>query len=96
MATKTQSPRRETLNMRIKSDERGLIDRAALVRGRRRTEAAHTGFRALDRGRFKEFDSIDDLQTYLHNLSEKVISSVTAPNILTLRRETASPHPRRP
>jgi uncharacterized protein (DUF1778 family) len=38
MATKTQSPRRETLNMRIKSDERGLIDRAALVRGRRRTD----------------------------------------------------------
>ncbi len=33
MAAKTQSQRRETLNIRIKSDERGLIDRAALVRG---------------------------------------------------------------
>ena len=38
MAAKTQSQRRETLNIRIKSDERGLIDRAALVRGQNRTD----------------------------------------------------------
>ena len=37
-------------------------------------EAARAGFGALDRGEFKEFDSIDRLQAYLHDLSEQVIS----------------------
>jgi antitoxin ParD1/3/4 len=37
-------------------------------------EAAKIGFGALDRGEFREFDSIDDLQAYLNGLSEKVIS----------------------
>jgi antitoxin ParD1/3/4 len=37
-------------------------------------EAAGVGFGALDRGEFREFDSIDNLQTYLNSLSEKVIS----------------------
>jgi len=37
-------------------------------------EAAGVGFDALDRGEFKEFEKIEDLQTYLNNLSEKVIS----------------------
>jgi antitoxin ParD1/3/4 len=37
-------------------------------------EAAGVGFGALDRGEFKEFDSIADLQAYLNSLSEKVIS----------------------
>src|ERR1700746_2601137 len=35
-------------------------------------EAAHVGFGAVDRGDFTEFASIDDLQVYLNNLSEKV------------------------
>ena len=38
MATKTQAQRRETLNIRIKAEERGLIDRAARVRGQNRTD----------------------------------------------------------
>ena len=38
MATKTQAQRRETLNIRIKADERGLIDRAARARGQNRTD----------------------------------------------------------
>ena len=38
-------------------------------------EAARVGFAALDRGEFKEFENIEDLQTYLNDLSEKVISS---------------------
>jgi antitoxin ParD1/3/4 len=38
-------------------------------------EAANVGFGALDRGEFKKFDSIDDLQDYLNDFSEKVISS---------------------
>ena len=38
-------------------------------------EAARIGVAALDRGEFKEFENIEDLQTYLNDLSEKVISS---------------------
>ena len=37
-------------------------------------EAARVGIAALDRGEFKEFENIEDLQTYLNDLSEKVIS----------------------
>ena len=36
-------------------------------------KAAGAGFRALDRGEFKEFDSIDDLQSYLNAVSEKIV-----------------------
>jgi uncharacterized protein (DUF1778 family) len=38
MSTKSQVRRRETLNIRIKAEERGLIDRAARVRGQNRTD----------------------------------------------------------
>jgi uncharacterized protein (DUF1778 family) len=34
----TSSPRRQTLNIRIKADERSLIDRAARARGQTRTD----------------------------------------------------------
>ncbi len=37
-------------------------------------KAARAGFGALDRGEFKEFDSVDGLQAYLNDISEKVIS----------------------
>jgi antitoxin ParD1/3/4 len=37
-------------------------------------KAASTGFDALDRGEFKEFDSIDNLRAYLNAVSEKIIS----------------------
>ncbi|MGJ4949991.1 type II toxin-antitoxin system ParD family antitoxin [Bradyrhizobium sp. HKCCYLS20291] len=37
-------------------------------------EAAQAGFAALDRGEFKEFASIDELQAYLNGLSDKLIS----------------------
>jgi len=33
-------------------------------------EAAHIGVAALDRGEFKEFETIEDLQSYLNDLSE--------------------------
>jgi antitoxin ParD1/3/4 len=36
--------------------------------------AARVGVGALDRGEFKEFGSIAELQTYLNDLSEKVVS----------------------
>lgn len=39
MATPHKAPRRrETLNIRVKRDERSLIDRAAKTRGKNRTE----------------------------------------------------------
>lgn len=37
-------------------------------------EATRVGVAALDRGEFKEFENIEDLEAYLNNLSEKVIS----------------------
>jgi len=39
MSTPNETPRkRETLNIRIKPEERGLIDRAARARGKNRTD----------------------------------------------------------
>jgi antitoxin ParD1/3/4 len=40
-------------------------------------DAVRVGVEALDRGEFKEFESIEDLRAYLHKLSEKVISGAT-------------------
>ncbi len=34
-------------------------------------KAARAGFLALDRGEFKEFDSVDDLQAYLHEVARR-------------------------
>lgn len=39
--------------------------------------AARAGVGALDRGEFKQFDNIEELQTYLNDLSEKIISGTT-------------------
>jgi antitoxin ParD1/3/4 len=36
--------------------------------------AARVGVGALDQGDFKEFETVEELQTYLNDLSEKVIS----------------------
>jgi antitoxin ParD1/3/4 len=40
-------------------------------------EAAQAGFDALDRGEFKEFDNINELEAYLRDLSEKIISGAS-------------------
>jgi antitoxin ParD1/3/4 len=40
-------------------------------------DAVRVGVEAMDRGEFKEFESIEDLRAYLHKLSEKVISGAT-------------------
>jgi antitoxin ParD1/3/4 len=39
-------------------------------------QAARVGIAALDRGEFKEFENIEDLQAYLNVISEKIISGV--------------------
>lgn len=36
--------------------------------------AARVGVSALDRGEFKDFDTIEDLQNYLNGLSDKIIA----------------------
>lgn len=36
--------------------------------------AARAGAAALDRGEFKEFSDIEDLQAYLNDLSDRIIS----------------------
>ncbi len=36
--------------------------------------AARVGIAALDRGEFKEFETVEDLHAYLNDLSEKIIS----------------------
>jgi len=38
MTTKTKVTKRETLNIRIKTEERGLVDPAAHLRGQNRTD----------------------------------------------------------
>ena len=38
ISVNSDQPKRETLNIRIKPEERGLIDRAAKARGKNRTE----------------------------------------------------------
>lgn len=37
-STSSRAPRRDTLNLRIKPEERGLIDRAAALAGKTRTD----------------------------------------------------------
>ncbi len=40
-------------------------------------QAARVGIDALDRGAFKEFETPEDLQAFLSDLAEKVISGTT-------------------
>jgi antitoxin ParD1/3/4 len=47
------------------------------IKLKRLREAARVGVAALNRGEFKEFQSIEALQAYLNDLSEKVISRTT-------------------
>ncbi len=51
-----------------KADEAAKLD---ALRG-----AARVGFAAFDRGEFRAFDSAEELEAYLYDLSEKIISRV--------------------
>src|SRR3974377_395151 len=44
-------------------------------------EAARVGAEALERGEFEEFESIEDLQAYLNDLSETMMSGAMLRNI---------------
>jgi antitoxin ParD1/3/4 len=63
----------EVLREGLRLVEQREAEDAAKLKALRK--AARDGFSALDRGEFKEFDSVDDLQSYLSDLSEKVISA---------------------
>jgi antitoxin ParD1/3/4 len=64
----------EVLREGLRLVEQREVEEAAKLKVLRK--AAGTGFGALDRGEFKEFDSLDDLQAYLNAVSEKIISGV--------------------
>jgi len=62
----------EVLREGLRLVEQREAEDAAKLKALRKAAAA--GFGALDRGEFKEFDSIDDLQSYLNAVAEKIIS----------------------
>jgi antitoxin ParD1/3/4 len=62
----------EVLREGLRLVEQREAEDAAKLKALRK--AARAGFSALDRGEFKEFDNIDDLQSYLDAVSDKIIS----------------------
>ena len=62
----------EVLREGLRLVEQREAEDAAKLKALRK--AAGMGFGALDRGEFREFDSIDDLQAYLNAVSDKIIS----------------------
>ena len=62
----------EVLREGLRLVEQREAEDAAKLKVLRRAVGA--GFGALDRGEFKQFDSIDDLQAYLNAVSEKIIA----------------------
>ncbi len=62
----------EVLRDGLRLIEQREAEDAARLNGLR--EAAQAGFSALDRGEFKEFTSMDELQAYLYGLSDRLIS----------------------
>jgi uncharacterized protein (DUF1778 family) len=91
MATKLQATKRETLNVRIKAEDRNLIDRAAKLLGKSRTDFL------LEAGRRAAQDALLD-QT-LFKVTPKVyadfvarLDAPPAPNE-KLRRTMTAPAP---
>jgi antitoxin ParD1/3/4 len=62
----------EVLRQGLRLVEQSELDDAGRLEALR--TAARAGISALDRGEFKEFGNIDDLQAYLNGLSDKIIS----------------------
>lgn len=65
----------EVLRDGLRLVEQREAEDAAKLRALR--EAARIGVAALDRGEFKEFENVQELETYLNKLSEKIISTAT-------------------
>jgi antitoxin ParD1/3/4 len=65
----------EVLRDGLRLVEQREAEDAAKLRALR--EAARIGVAALDRGEFKEFENVQELEAYLNKLSEKIISTAT-------------------
>jgi antitoxin ParD1/3/4 len=65
----------EVLREGLRLVERREAEEAGKLKALR--AAARTGVDALDRGEFKEFESFEDLQSYLDDLAGKVIAGPT-------------------
>lgn len=87
----TKRPRRETLNLRIKPEERQLIDRAAKIRGKNRTafvlDAAHV---AAEEALLEQALTCVDAQAYAKFLAR--LDSPAQPNE-RLRETMQAPAP---
>jgi antitoxin ParD1/3/4 len=62
----------EVLREGLRLVERREAEHAAKMKALRK--AARVGFGALQRGDFKEFESFDDLETYLTDVSDEFLS----------------------
>jgi uncharacterized protein (DUF1778 family) len=69
-SSRRQQPRRDTLNLRIKPDERGLIDRAAALTGKTRTDFV------LDAARRAAVDALTERTLFV--VDEKVYAKFLA------------------
>lgn len=74
-STRRQPPRRDTLNLRIKPDERGLIDRAAALTGKTRTDFV------LEAARRAAVDALTDRTLFVvdENAYAKFLAALDAP-----------------
>ena len=90
-STTVRPTRRDSLNIRIKADERGLIDRAAELTGKTRTDFV------LDAARRAAVEALTDRSLFVVDAKTyaKFVAALDAPPVLNakLRRTMQTPAP---
>ncbi len=90
-STTTRVPRRDSLNIRIKADERGLIDRAAELTGKTRTDFV------LDAARRAAVEALTDRSLFVVDAKTyaKFVAALDASPAVNekLRRTMQTPSP---
>ena len=90
-ATTNRPPRRDSLNIRIKADERGLIDRAAELTGKTRTDFV------LDAARRAAVEALTDRSLFVVDAETyaRFVAALDAPPVANekLRRTMQTPAP---